>query len=107
MSYIDIVFAKSPDPNPDYYFVEVENSKRESAEVGVWLTREDGRPVLRIEMPAAALHAELDRLRNDLAAAKADARNAWSRHAMANRIGNHAALELASLRQSELCGGKP
>src|ERR1700754_4017015 len=50
MTYIDIVFAKSTDPNPDYYFVEVENSKGESAEVGEWLTREDGRPALRIPM---------------------------------------------------------
>jgi hypothetical protein len=49
--YIDIVFAKSPDPNPDFRFVEVEDPNGASVDVGNWLQREDGRWVLRIGAP--------------------------------------------------------
>lgn len=38
------------------------------------------------EREIAALEAKIDELRNDLAAAKEDARTAWARHDMANRI---------------------
>jgi hypothetical protein len=48
-----------------------------------------------------ALLNEIDSLRNMVAAAQADARNAWGRHAMAVRIGNDAMNTLASIRQSQ------
>lgn len=52
MSYIDIVFAKTPDPNPDFRFVEVEDVSGASVEVGTWLQRPDGYWVLRIAQTA-------------------------------------------------------
>lgn len=57
-----------------------------------------------IEQQAArltALESERDALLNSLAAARQAASTAWVRHAMATRIGNAAAAELAKLRNAE------
>lgn len=46
-NYIDIVFDGPPGPEAGR-FVEVENSMRESINVGEWLKRADGYWVLRL-----------------------------------------------------------
>jgi hypothetical protein len=54
MTHIDIVFAKTTDPNPDFRFVEVEDANGAPVDVGNWLQRADGYWVLRVPMGDAA-----------------------------------------------------
>jgi hypothetical protein len=58
MTHIDIVFDGPPGPTSGR-FVEVENSKGESVDFGTWLTREDGRVVLRFERDPSVLGRSL------------------------------------------------
>jgi len=58
------------------------------------LTEENERLTARL----TALESERDALLNSLAAARQDASTAWERHAMATRIGNAAAGDLATAR---------
>jgi hypothetical protein len=51
--YIDIVFAKSDDPNPDFRFVEVEDASGHSINAGEWIDRGNGLWALRVQMCAA------------------------------------------------------
>jgi hypothetical protein len=48
--FIDIVFAKTTDPNPDFRFVEVEDPSGASICAGEWIDRGNGLWALRIGM---------------------------------------------------------
>jgi hypothetical protein len=49
MTHIDIVFAKTTDPNPDFRFVEVEDASGASICAGEWIDRGNWLWALRFE----------------------------------------------------------
>lgn len=48
IKYIDIVFTAPPGPGGECVFVEVENGRGKSVNIGEWVKREDGLYALRL-----------------------------------------------------------